>query len=122
MLIILAFGLFRLFYFSEAVKKRSASKLIGPSYTQNAGESEIPITSAESEIRVIRHLGPKISSCFKPPLGNIIEGFRKADKGEECLPEECSANSTRCRNTFGQCHQVSLLFLSILFLDGNIIC
>lgn len=137
-LIILAFGLFSLLYFGEAAKERTlslplnpkqvhrsrflgpASRLVGPSYTQNAGESAIPITSAESEMRVIRHLGPKISSCFEPPFGNIIQGAEKADRGEECLPEECSANSTRCRNTFGQCHQVSLLFLSILSISANI--
>jgi len=73
-----------------------ASKLVGPSYTQNAGESEF---------RVIRHLAPKRSSCFEPPFGNIIEGEKKDNRGKKCLPDECSGKNTRCQNTFGQCHQ-----------------
>ena len=90
-----------------------ASKLVGPSYTQNAGESEF---------RVIRHLAPKRSSCFEPPFGNIIEGEKKDNRGKKCLPDECSGKNTRCQNTFGQCHQVSLLFHSILLIGDNIIC
>ena len=98
------------------------------------------ITEAtHTELTVIRHQAVPISRCWEPP-SRTEGGIPVSDMGKKCAhshallddvggspidecwgkkcADECSANK-RCRTSFGQCHQVSLFFLSIHFLGTS---